>query len=882
MGANGLGKNIKELESIFSTDKKQGLSDEQYIKLKRRYGENIIDSPMLERHNFYGLKNKNRSIKSMLTASFGVTGILYLLIILSVIIIEPPDFDFIIYICLFTVLYIFPAVSAFIIRIICSGIFSRLYGAARPKALVMRNNLRKNIYIENIVPGDVILLSAGDIVPADARLVFTENFSCIRMDENGGLIRMEKTHEDSYYDDNIVLAGDVAESGSSSAIVIATGKNTRIASKRRAEKKPEEKTGRETPAAPSFMQRRADIISRNFFLASVFLSVFIIVSGIIQGRDTIQVIFISVALFAAGFSEQIPVIADFALIYGMKRLSESGILIKNPLTVDEINNIDLLIAKKNESFTQDEMQLERVADIDVSNPNANANAHEIGRVLIYMAMCSNTDSSLDKAVFEALRKCGLNHDGINQSYQKMGKTVYNHANGIRSSIVLRENIFNLVCFGEALSIIDCCPDSVAKSLKEKTEDLYKSYDLVMAVAAKSFNHRYAESINSPAGFSGRDLNFMGFACFSETKSPAVFESADYLKKGGVAPVMIADSDNLRTRNAAVKLGVIKDPGDESAEISGDGKIAAAGEDIFYINSDKIRLFAPAGLYSRVKLLKALEFRNKYPAVTINDISELILLNERCVSFASASAEAGVLKNKASVIVKNLTLSVFLKTVRDSVLIYRNICRSVYFACSLFISQYLIALSAIFIDGGYILNSMQILFAGTITGFMLAVSMCFGEDNKNWDILRKNFGEYKDPKKFNRAVLKRGLISGVLIFLFTSAAFSACLIYINPGELESAQTAAFVTYITSHISVSVCLCRRLSDLRLFFRNRLFSAAFIINLCAVISSVFISPVREILRFGEISILIFLVSVCLGLTPPIILAAFKNKKNKDIFFG
>ena len=882
-------KNIEELQLFFSTDIEKGLTQEQYSQAKEQYGENIIDSEILEQQNFYGLQKKKRNLKAMLSGSVGITGVLYFL---TVIILKIMGFDINIYI--FPAFYIFLSVSVFIISSDSEKKYGQLYKSARPKALVIRENKRKKVYIENIVPGDVMLLSAGDIIPADARIVSAGYLSCIRVNKDGAYIRTEKN--------NIIYAADIVDSGNASAVVIATGNDTYISRVTRQDELSEYTPVHENNSGAqdgySVMQKYAHKLSKDFFLVSMLLSMLIIFAGIIQERDFITLLMTCVTAAAASFSEQIPIIADFAVVHGMHRLCKSGILVKKTSTIDEINNIDTVIAKKNESFTQDnKMKLEKISDLKP----AIENAPQIGYILTCMAMCSNVDvirpgqnkvrysgSATDVAVFEALNKCGLNYDAVNQFYQKVGKTIYNPENGIKSAIVMTEKSKSkLICFGEAFNILDRCYNINIKSYKDKLESLYNEYDLIMAAAIKDFSHKDIVSGGTRAEMES-GLEFLGFASFSEPKTSAVFESIDYLKKSGVNPVMIADSDTVHSRSAAVKFGIIKNQSE--SDILNDEKINAMGDSLFFINADKFRLFTPVSLENRLKFLQALKFRKKSPAMTINDIEEISLLNEPCLTFTSVNTETGILKNKASVITKNLTVSTISKTIRSSVLIYRNICKIAHFSSMLFISQYLLIFFAVFLNGAYILNPVQIIWTGTGAGYIFTVSVCFSDDNKNWHVFRNSIQEYKEPKKFNKTILKYGLIYGLLIFIFSVLSFFICLImqesvsaaaalkeYISSGvNINPAQTAAFITYIISCASFALNYIKgprfRIS------KNKVFTVAFILNLAAVLCAVFVPAVRDFSGFGEIGVKIFGVSAAIGLCPFIISRFFRRK----IFFA
>jgi len=959
MSINWSEKNTAEIELFFSTDVKKGLTQEQYMQAKSQYGENIIDADILDRQNFYGLKNKKRNTKAMLYGSFGIAGILYFLMF---IILKIMGFEIKIY--LYLLFYLFLTFSAFILSVRAGKKYEYLHKIARPKALVIRQEKRKKIFVENIVPGDVIILSAGDIIPADARLVFAENLSCIHINRDGKPVRAAKKagilksnpaasrgysgHEIENMPVNIVYAADVVDRGNATAVVIATGKETYIANTAADEELEalnanDENTDAETDENSkinnnnisetageekrddgySVMQKSANKLSGNFFLTSVFLSMLIIFTGIMQDRDFIVVILTCLTALAASFSEQISIIADFAVLHGMHRLSKFGILVKKTSIIDEINNIDTIIAKKNESFTQDRMELKKISDRDVSFENS----PEIGYILSCMTMCASvtesesrgqnnknkiiySGSAVDVAVFEALEKCGLNYDGVSQVYQKVGKTIYNPANGIKSAIVLKEGKSNLICFGEASVILERCVRTTESGklinfdrqsfnfYKDKIGDLYKEHDLIMAVAAKDFNR--LGNINAAGAELETGLDFLGFASFAEPKTSAVFESIDYLKKSGVNPVMFTDSDTIYSRSAAVKFGVAQS--EAEAQIINDDKISRMGDSLFFINSDKFKLFAPISLDNRIKLLKALKFKKKSPAITVNDIEEISLLNEPCVVFTSVNTETGILKNKASVITKNLTVSTILQTVKNSVLIYRNICALTHFISAMFVSQYLLILFALLLNGAYILNPFQILWAGLGAGYVFAISICFNEENKKWQSLRTKIKEYDKPKKFNGTILKYGIFYGFLIFLFAVIAFMLCLAmkesvmagsmldkikkYINSGKdagifavnIRAAQTAAFVSYIVSLASFALHYIKssRFFDFKVL-KNKIYIIALILNILAGLAVIFIPAIRNVFDFGEISAAILGVSALTGLLPLIITAFFR----KLIFF-
>ena len=657
MNINWSGKNTIELELFFSTDVKRGLSRENYIRAKRKYGENIINSDILENQNFYGLKKRKANIRAMLSRSADILGIIY---ILSMVIIESAGIDIKIYIYL--PFCIFLIASAFIFGQKSEERYAYLYKIARPKALVIRQNKRKQVFADTLVPGDVIILSAGDIVPADAKIVEAEKLSCLHVierSEYNETVKQNKTYtvnkNAAYYPEfepDVLYASDIIDSGRATAIITATGKNTKVAQNHNFLNKPEISESSDNPdkADSCVLQKRALKLSKYFFLLSVIFALILAVAGVIQSRDFGTVILTCLTAAAACFSEQLPVIADFAVTYGMRRLSDMGFIIKKPSVIDGINSMDALIASK--------------ADYNLSDTS---------------------------------------------------------------------NVFNII------------------------------------------------------------------------EEPSV--------------------------------------------------------------------------NNRVKLLREFKSKKYSPAVAISEFSEMPLLNETNLSFTSVTTETGILKNKASVITKNLSVSNILKAVKSSVLIYRNMLNILNFSSMIFISQYLLLFFAVILNGAYILSPFQMLWSGIGAGYVFTAAMCYGENNAKWNDLRQDM---QNPDEFAQNMLKRGFMSGISVFFASVLSFLICFglteskfiwEYINSSSavLKSAQTAAFITYISACVFITVYY---ITGFRIL-RNKFAVIGITANLLCVVLAAAIQPLRDYFGFGATDIKIAAMAVLIGLLPAAGMAFFGKRR-------
>lgn len=920
-------KSINDLELVFGTDKSRGLESENYKRARAHYGANIIKSKILEKQNFYGIEKKRDNFKIIISQAISIFGVIYILLTAALKIMGE---DINIYAII--PFWAFSIIATLILCFHSGKKQAYLYRLARPKALVVRGGKKKRVFIESIVPGDVLILSTGDIVPADARLIVANSLSCIEIAGEDKTAHIRKTDNIlnlppvSLADDeniviansNIVFATDIIVSGSGLAIVIATGSRTRIIKSfgsSEAEYTGYVESDKENPdeSELSILQKDASSITRKFSLISISFAMALLIIGIISQRDLGESLLISFTVVASMFADKLPVIADFAMAQGMRALSLRGILIKKASAVDTLNRVDTLIAKKNETFMRDILKAQKIycdfRDYDIEQKNV----MKIGQMLSYMALCVNvgnartkkgniiyTGTAVDVAVVKAFLKCGLNFAGLDEVYQKLEKIAYNPYSGSRSSLVYlkSQNRFILICFGEAENILARSVrresgtgyktiDRATYDIYRRTiDDLYNSYDLVMAVATKEYGGNNLRNISNDEN----SLDFVGLICFSEANVFGVYENIDYLKKSGVSPVMIVDADNSATQRAAKRIGIITSPHEDSGRILDDMKIDRMGDGAFYANVHKFKLFMPVSIQNRVKFLKALRFRKKTSAVTVSDLSELALIEESDISLVPVTAETGALITKASVILQNLSISTISKAIKGAVMIYKNAHNAISFAASMFTVQYLLTFFALIFDGLYLLNAVQMIWSGVAVGYVFAIAMCLSDDTYNWYIYRKKLKDYRQYKKEST---KSGILTGVVMFLAVALSFVACIMleagallpaaeYIGSAKGEpaqyilSAQTGAFIALIFACLATALINIKpaHLTDLKIL-KNKVFTIGVAGNIIFLAAAILIPPFRDFLGFAPLSAKSVLAAIAISFTLPYVYLLIKLRR-------
>lgn len=849
---------------FFSTDTKNGLSSEKYRQAKKLYGKNVIAPNNMSdsrTRGFYGLEKKGVNHRALFTRSIGIFGVIYIfaLMLINVLGLGTNLFLSSVYLILIGASLTVFALSEFR--------YCNLYKISRPKIWVKRNGRKLKVSIESIVPGDIIALMKGDIVPADAKIISSKELSCLHklntVDGNKAIL-LEKTHKIrgalndmpiANLEPDILYTSDVIKSGYGIAVVFATGADTVIGQAKNTQrnntsdfttaKQPIQRGYSANNSSISALQKNSERISKTLFLLSIALLIPAILLGVLPYRDLTLVILTTLTVLAATFTEQMTIFVDFAITFGMNRAAKFGTLIKTTSDIDKLNKTNTLIARKTELCSHEKLRFQRIyfADSEIGYDVSMENQREVSPVLLNAAtVCDVKDDAIAKAVFKAAAVLKADWHNIRQ----FEDTVYK--NGIRSAPILTDGLV-LSCFGEAENIIGRCTKQLIGNtleiadipkLEQQLLVLFDKYDLVMALALKELNPT-AETLDTEVS----NLYFYTFLCFSEftkKRSSTVRRDIDSLKNLGVTPVMLAESSGVYTYKTAVNYGIMNEYDDYANSIVSDADIV----NIANIDLRKIRVISCTAEENKVRLLRAFRSQNIRASITTGSIKETELLDESNLLFCQGNVKNEVLKNKSAVNMKNISLNAIIEIIRQARLIYTNAINIISFCIGLFIAQYLLIFTATLSRGVYILNPMQIMWSSMGAGFLCTLAIAAndgGDINKLKD--HKLAAIPKNENDYFKMIRNRAAIQGITMFIATMVTFlvffgiesGSITAYIGSrGDHINAQTAAFLCYLAA--------CFISAARYVNIKNKIFIAAAFLNIAAVSVVIAFEPVREYL--------------------------------------
>jgi P-type Mg2+ transporter len=426
----------------------------------------------------------------------------------------------------------------------------RLQAEVAPTATVRRDGVSKEAPRREVVVGDVLLLRAGDLVAADARLIEATDLHVQQAALTGEALPAEKSVSPGVLPSvgpdcpDLVYLGTSVVSGTGAAVVFAAGKDTSFGEiVERLSARPEE----------TEFERGTRRFGLLIMRTVVLLVLFILVVNLALGRNAMQALLFSVALAVGLTPEFLPMITTVTLAQGAVQMAREKVIVKHLAAIQNLGSIDVLCSDKTGTLTAGTMSLDASLDA-LGAPNAAPLA--FGR--LNSEFQSGLKSPLDDAVLAAKTDDAL-------GYRKTDEIPFDFERRRLSVVVEKDGDYLLVTKGAPEGVLDACTtlelggrelllDAAQKERCKRTFcGLGERGFRVVAVACKR--------VSAPRGFGAKDeqaLKFLGFLSFADHLLPGVVESLARLHDDGVEVKILTGDNELVTRHLCAEVGI---PGD---------------------------------------------------------------------------------------------------------------------------------------------------------------------------------------------------------------------------------------------------------------------------------------------------------------------------------
>lgn len=767
-----------------------------------------------------------------------------------------------------------------------------LKSLSAPAAKVLRDGKKQEIAAKDVVPGDILLLEAGDLVTADGRIL--DNFS---LQVNESSLTGESTNIDKLDTTfekevpladrvNMVYSSSLVTYGRANVLVTATGMDTEIGKIATLMNETKE---RRTP-----LQVSLDQFSSRLATAILIFCALILGLQMWRGQPLLDALLFAVALAVAAIPEALSSIVTIVQAMGTQKMAKEHAIIKNLAAVESLGSVSVICSDKTGTLTQNKMTVEDIyIGGKVLKPEELNLSNQLHRYLLYDVVLNN-DASLsdgkkigdptESALLEMYRKVpgidlgdgklGLSESELREHLDRLEEVPFDSDRKLMSTKHLIHTVPTIFVKGAIDVLLKRCVnirfgDDVRPMTEQDRKDILAQNNHFSENGLRVLAFAYKESDEELSTDSEKDLTFIGLVSEMDPPRKESVAAVARAKEAGIRTVMITGDHKVTAVAIAKKIGIFTD-----------GDLALTGLELDALSDEeldqqieKVAVYARVSPENKIRIVNAWQRKNHIVSMTGDGVNDAPALKKADVGVAMGITGTEVSKDAASMILTDDNFATIIKAVANGRTVYENIRNAIGYLLSGNLSAIITVLFASIAALPVPFVAVQLLFINLVTDSLPALAI--GMEPGNPDILKR---KPRDPKAslLDKKFVTQISIQGFLISLSVIAAFLLGL----RDTPAIACTMAFSTLTFARLLHGFNCRSQHSIFKIGFKNNWYSlAAFALGTVLLALILFVPALHGLFAVQPLTAQEVWLIVILAIIPTILIQLVKViRENRD----
>lgn len=672
-----------------------------------------------------------------------------------------------------------------------------LKAMAAPNARVIRDGQKMEVPAAELVPGDILLLEAGDVTAADGRVL--QNFS-LQVSESALTGESENVNKiDTPIDQdelplgdrlNMVYSSSLVSYGRAVVLVTGTGMQTEIGKIADLMESAQEKA---TP-----LQRSLDDFSKKLSIIIMVICAIVFGLGVWRNMGLAESLMFAVALAVAAIPEALSSIVTIGLAIGTQKMAKENAIIKNLRAVEGLGCVSVICSDKTGTLTQNRMTVKKAyANGKVWEPEeAKGNDKAMGGLVAESVLCNdgaiNGETAVgdptETALLSFCRTIGGDENKVREEFPRLQEIPFDSNRKLMSTLHFRNNRYEMLIKGAPDVLLARCTsveqngevlpltDEIRSAIVDQNRDFSSQGLRVLAFAKKVLSENRPLTLEDE-----NDLIFTGLIAMMDPPRVESAPAVEDCRRAGIRPVMITGDHKITASAIAREIGILQD-GDRAVEGS---ELEKMTDEELRNEVEHISVYARVSPEHKIRIVRAWQDRGHVAAMTGDGVNDAPALKQADIGIAMGITGTEVSKDAASMILTDDNFATIVKAVANGRNVYTNIKNSIQFLLSGNLAGILVVMITSLFGLPLPFTAVQLLFINLLTDSLpaLAVNM----EKPTGDLLNQ---KPRSPKEgiLTKDFLQTLGIQGALISVATMVAFYLGM-QINNGM---ACTMAFAT------------------------------------------------------------------------------------------